>query len=65
MQWLMQVSDQVGEQEQRLFLVLDRERERWRHRLVRQHGDCCADSRDQVVLVLSLEISVKAVPLDS
>jgi hypothetical protein len=54
----------MGEHEQRLLLVRDRERERWRHGLVGQHGDRCADNRDQVIGILALEISIEAGSLD-
>src|SRR5882757_3477480 len=62
MQRLMQVTDEMNEQEQRLFLVLDRKRSR--RRLVLQYGDGGADRRDQIVVVGSLETSVKAASLD-
>src|SRR5882757_3750736 len=62
MQRLMQVTHEVNEQEQRLFLVLDRKR--GRRRLVLQYGDGGADDRDQIVTVGSLETSVKAASLD-
>jgi hypothetical protein len=54
----------MGQHQQRLLLVLDRERERWRHGLVGQHGDRRADNRDQVMGILALEISIKARSLD-
>ena len=62
MQRLMQVAHEMNEQEQRLFLVLDRKRRR--RRLVLQYGNGGADGRDQIVTVGSLEISVKAAALD-
>ena len=49
---------------ERFLLVLDRERERRRHRLVGQHRDRRADHRDQVVRILALEISIEARSLD-
>ena len=63
MQGLMQVTHEMGEQEQRLPLVLDRER--WRRGLVGQHGDRGADRRHQVVIAGALKAPVVAISLNS
>jgi len=62
MQGLMQVADEMGEHEQRLFLVPDRERRRCGP--VGQHRDRRTDRGHRVVIVGALEASIETVALD-
>ncbi|MEI9923237.1 MAG: hypothetical protein WDN50_06660 [Bradyrhizobium sp.] len=62
MQRLMQVAHEMSEHEQRLLLVLDRER--WRRRLIGQDGDRRTDGRDHVVIIRALKTSIEIVALD-